>query len=1075
MPKLTPKVWARFKQFPRSFRVFAYLLLSYFGYALILGVITPLILQSQMPKRLTELLGRNVQIAQISINPFLLRTRIENFHILSADQQGDFAGIEKLELELSFWSSLLHLTPTIDHLYVEHPQIKIVRLKSSQPSGQTRFNFSDILDHLAARQTETNSQPTDSPDLVIPGLRSRDIHLSQGAFQFDDQMTGARLHYRGLDFSLQQLDTLAYTLRLPDATSDQNETLQPQRNQYTIQLTGEDQGQLQFDGQFQLQPLDVRGNLSLKAITLPPFWPFAASMVSAQLTDGNINFHSAYRLWQTQDQLNYATKNGQFTLNQLAFQDSKTPKLKLSRFLLDNIALNSTNQQVNIGQLQINGLWADAILNRQGLDLQQLFTPAETLSPEGKTASTENQLTNYPLQPQLKKKVSTNQTSAKQETTPQSSWLVRLHQLKMTETDLNLTEQQLTPGVHWRVSPLSFSTGEILSDLSQPIDYQLAFDISSSTRSQPQKSRGHFTTQGNVDAKAQKAVGNIHLKQLDMSQFQPYLTPYVRLELSKGLLSTQGQFSFAQSSGTATYQGKADLTQLLIKDSQNHQPLLKWQSMMIDKLKFDQQARQLTMHEITLNKPYAKVLIAKDRKTNIGDIVVTPEPSAEAAKATTSTKAKTSAKTEKAAATSVQVQADDAKSLQLEIGAIKIKKGSAYFADYSLTPNFSSGIESLEGHISHLSSVPGTKALVDIKGKIDQYAPVTVKGEVNPLVSPPYLDLDLGFHNVELTAVNPYSGTYAGYYIDKGQLSLGLQYQLEKNQLIGKNHIVIDQLQLGKASHSEQALNLPLKLAIALLQDRNGVIDLGLDISGDLDNPSFSFGSIIMTALTNMITKAVTAPFTLLAGLIGSDDELNIVQFDAGLATLNDTEKDRLKKLASALTDRPKLRVSVEGSVSLAQDSQQLKEMKLKQSLLTQSGLPDLPADLSASRFPEKGPLADTLAEMFQTQLHIRPKEERQKVEQLLQSEMLQSKNPDAKLNQKVVTTRLHIGMYNQLRNNQTVTHDELGLLAQSRAMAVKAFLVNETGLAPERIFLLDSKTELNDSESTVTLTLSAD
>ncbi|MDW6001296.1 DUF748 domain-containing protein [Vibrio mangrovi] len=960
--------------------------------------------------------------------------------ILTQDRQENFAGIGHLELELSFWRSVFHLTPTIDHLYIEQPQLTLERLVSS--SDQSRFSFSDIVDRLASRQTETNPEQKTETATTIPGFRSRDIHLSQGSFQFHDQITGARLAYHGLDFSLQQLDTQALTLSLPQPApgkSSESE-LKPQHNKYTVQITGADQGQLQLSGQFQLQPLEVSGNLSLQSMTLAPFWPFAAKMIPARLTGGVIDFHSDYHLSKEQNRFVYSTQQGQFTLQQLVFQDAQSPKVKLSRLALDNIGLNSSKQQIDIAQLQLSGLWTDALLNRQGLDLQRLFTPVpdkpESASPEPASDTPEQQQVSEP-------------------------WLVRLHQLQMTGTDLNLTEQQQTDGVHWRLHHMSLSTGEILSDLSQPIDYQLALDITSDSHQHPEKPRGHFTTQGTIDAKALQASGDIHLQQLDISQFQPYLQPYLNLQLSHGLLSTQGHFSVEPSNHTALYQGKAALNQLMIKDTRNRQPLLKWESMAIDAIKFDQAAQQLTIHEMVLDKPYAKILIAKDRKTNIDDIVVSTKAAEKSEKAASPVKPKV---TEPSQTTEQQP------SFQLEIGAIRVRHGSAFFADQSLTPNFASGIESLEGEISHLSSTPGTKALVNLTGKIDQYAPVTVKGEVNPLSSPPYLDLDVGFHSVELTSVNPYSGTYAGYYIDKGQLSLGLQYQLENNQLIGKNHIVIDQLQLGKASHSDQALNLPLKLAIALLQDRNGVIDLGLDISGDLDNPSFSFGSIIMTALTNMIAKAVTAPFALLAGLVGSDDELNIVRFDAGSAVLSDTEKDRLKKLSSALTDRPKLRVSAEGLVSFAQDSQVLKEMKLKQELQRLSGLETLPADLSASRFPASGPLADTLNKLFQDQLQIRPAEERLKVEQRLQDE-----NPEGTPDPKVVTTRLHIGMYNQLLNAQTVSHDELGYLAQRRAQAVKAFLVNETGLAPERIFLLDSKTELSDNNSQVTLTLSTD
>jgi len=201
-------------------------------------------------------------------------------------------------------------------------------------------------------------------------------------------------------------------------------------------------------------------------------------------------------------------------------------------------------------------------------------------------------------------------------------------------------------------------------------------------------------------------------------------------------------------------------------------------------------------------------MITEDKRTNIGELI-RAEPLGDNSAAQSQTKQsqaneapqQTAAKEKNTAKTAAD------KAFKLDIGSIAIKSGSAYFADNSLTPNFASGIEGLEGKISHLSSTPGTKASVDIKGKIDKYAPVTLRGEVNPLLEKPYLDLDLVFKSVELTSVNPYSGTYAGYYIDKGQLSLALNYQLEDNQLKGDNHLVIDQLKLGKPSDSDPWLS----------------------------------------------------------------------------------------------------------------------------------------------------------------------------------------------------------------------------------------------------------------------------
>ncbi|KUI98670.1 DUF748 domain-containing protein [Vibrio sp. MEBiC08052] len=1044
MTHVFAKLWRRFRQLPRVFRVSSYLLLCYAAYALLLGVITPLILQSQMPKFLSERLGREVQIAHISINPFLLRVRVEDFQIMTREQQGVLASIGQTELMFSFWRSLLHLTPTIDHLWMTQPSLNLVRYKAA--SGQLRFNISDIVERLSSRQTppSQSTEPPQSTDTVpsIAAFRSEDIHLSQGRVQFSDQVSGALLSYHGLDIRLQQFDTQATMVQLPSEPSqssapDKSSTSTLLPNRYQLQITGADQSQLQLSGQLQLLPLKISGELSLQSVTLAPFWPFAADIIPARLTDGVIDFHTHYDLQDIHNHIVYTTRQGELTLQQLVFQADQKPQVKLSQLSLSDIALNGAEQILDIAQLQLSGLWVNGQLDAQGLDLQHLFTPIQNADVTPSQA-----------------------TPAENQPATSSSWLVRLHQFRMTGTDLNLAEQQQTSGVHWRIYNLSLSTGEIDSHLSQPIDYQLAFDIASDPHHPPENAQGHFTAQGVVNPQQLSTSGEIDLQRLELSQFQPYLQSYLNLQLSNGVFSTQGHFQVNPAAYDVRYQGTAALNQLMIKDTRNRQPLLKWESMSIDAISFDQTAHQLTIHQVTLDKPYAKILIDPNRNTNIDHLVIESHPGKISEAPSASVKPDTQ----------LQPKSESRSPFQFEIGAIKISHGSAFFADQSLTPNFATGIESLEGEIIRLSSNPAQNAQVQLTGKIDQYAPVSIHGEINPLSEPPYLDLAVNFNRVELTSVNPYSGTYAGYYIDKGQLTLGLQYQLEQNQLIGKNHIVIDQLQLGKASNSEQALNLPLKLAVALLQDRHGVIDLGLDISGDLDNPSFSFGSIVMTALTNMLAKAVTAPFTLLAGLVGSDDELNIVQFEPGRATLSTAEQARLKTLASALTDRPKLSVSAKGHVSLTQDSQAIKAMKLQQQLRRQSGVDPLPAELSASRFPASGPLVEALNKLFSTELQKQPDAERQKIIQQLQGE-----NPDVEPDPAAVTTRLHIAMYNQLLNAQAVSHDELGYLAQSRGNAVKAFLVNDAGLPPERIFLLDSKTELNDREPQVKLILSAD
>lgn len=1024
MPSKLTQLLQRFTRVAKPIRYTIYLLFAYALYALNLGVILPAVIENKAPPMLAQQLGREVKLNQVAINPFLLRVRVDGFALQEADGVQAFSQFERLELQLSFWRSLFTLTPTLEYVTLFGPQVRIQRL---QQDNQVRFNFSDILDTLAQQTQQTQQPSPQSTESSLPALRIEKIEIASGQFHFQDQLTGAQLNYQGLNLRLQQFDT--QSMHLVPADNSSKPTKETQANQYAFAIQGADKSELQLSGQFQLQPLFVEGTVKLQGLTLPPFWPFAKDQMDAAVTDGVVNFSAHYLAQQAEGDFLFAVSDGQFQLSDLTVSAEQQAKITLPRLAVQDIRLSSQTKDIDIAAIELQGLWLDAEFSEQGLDLQRLF-----------------RLKNQPA-------AKVEATAVEDNSDADSAWLVRLEQFSLSETDLNLKEQAQSSGVFWRVYPLSLVVGPVSSDLSAAVDYELSLGLSSSTAAPPQTARGEVTTLGSLDAKALSVQGEMAIEGLDLTQLQPYLTPYVNIDFSQGKLSSQGRYQ-ADANGQASYQGTLAIDQLLLKDGMHHQPLVKWQKMAIDSLHFDAQKHALDIQTIYFNAPYAKVMIAQDKQTNIGNLLVQQSDTQEE--------------------TAISVQSDEAsaasKPLAIDIQAITITNGAAYFADESLTPNFASGIEALQGSVRHLSSTPGTKAQVDISGKIDRYAPVTLKGEINPLIEKPYLDLDLLFKSVELTSVNPYSGTYAGYYIDKGQLTLALNYQLQEDQLLGNNHLVIDQLQLGKPSESDLATSLPISLAIALLQDKDGVIDLGLQVSGDVNDPDFSVGGIILQAISNVIVKAVSAPFSLLADLVGADEELNLIAFDFGSSTLNAKEQERLSTLAQALSSRPKLKISVAASVALAQDSKALAEQQLQQTLLQKSGLETLPSDFSASRLSESKPLSQAAMALAETQLSLDIDQERSKVA----AQLAEKAGEGAVLAEQVETT-LMIGLYNQLLNSIEISKNQLSNLAEARAKAVKAFLVDEALLAPERVFLLDSKTQLRSEESAVELSVSAD
>jgi hypothetical protein len=279
-----------------------------------------------------------------------------------------------------------------------------------------------------------------------------------------------------------------------------------------------------------------------------------------------------------------------------------------------------------------------------------------------------------------------------------------------------------------------------------------------------------------------------------------------------------------------------------------------------------------------------------------------------------------------------------APAMPMTIGTVRVIDGSVNYADFWIQPNFAVGIQALNGTIDGLSSDPKSRAKVKLEGKVDRYAPVSITGELNLMAATVYTDIKMSFKGLELTTMTPYSGHFAGYKIDKGKLSVDLSYKVDQRKLDAEQHFVIDQLQLGEAVESPEAVHLPLKLAVALLKDRNGVIDLPLPITGSLDDPQFKLGPIIWHAIVNLLEKAVTAPFAAIGRLFGGHgEELKFVDFAPGSAVLDASSKQKLDALTKALQEHDQLKLDVPIVYSQELDGPVLAKQKLDQKLIARA------------------------------------------------------------------------------------------------------------------------------------------
>ncbi|GAB2650017.1 DUF748 domain-containing protein [Vibrio panuliri] len=1012
MPSKFKQAVTKFKALPKPVRWGAYAAGGYLSYAALLGLLVPYVAKQQIPEQLSKLIERPVTLTDVKINPFTLQFNLHQFAILEQDQP--FVRFEDADFQINFWQSLLNAEVAIEHIKLDKPYVNLKRLDNPD---QVEFNFSDII-AAVAKNTATAEQPTeqsndvtDSNAALFP-VRILHTRLSDGQVEFVDGVSGTKLSYPSINLSLGEF----FTQQIFDA----------QANRYQLTIKDSDSATISASGAMQLKPLKVVGNIDIEQIQLPRLWGFAADNFDAKLTSGTLSFSSNYRVEQTlgelpeQDTMSIATDSGRFSIEQVNFDGNGKSVVSLPSLSVSDIAANVNKQLVTLGTIESHGLNVAVSVDDSGVDLASLFTP-KSLGQEADVKPEEN--------------------NAESTSDSEQPWLVKLAGIDLKDYQLNVSEKLITAKANqWVVSPINLSTKQISSDFSQPIEFDLFASLNG---------KGNIGVQGQADISKQAVDADIDVEALKLSQFQPYIATAVNATLTSGELNTNTKL-IAAADGKVKASGSAKVTHLSVRDNKLKKPFVKWRSLAVNKFDFDIEKSKLAIDTLTLSQPYARVVINKDRTTNLGDLVVQQPKSEQKGQANQKVKSQS-------------------QPFALSVRKVAFNNGSAFFADNSLTPNFSSGIEQLNGQVGHISSVPGTKASVDISGNIDRYAPVKIKGEINPLLEKPYLDLDVLFKSVELTTVNPYSGTYAGHYIDKGQLTLALNYQLENNQLKGSNHVVIDQLKLGQASESDLATDLPIELAIALLQDRDGVIDLGVDVSGDINDPDFSLGGVIWHTITNIITKAVTAPFSFIAGLADADDELNVIDFASGVSQLSTEQQEKLTTLGEALTSRPKLTLSVDGSVNAVEDSKALALIKFDQLLAAQAKTTaeQLPADLSATTVPIEGPLSDALQALYKNEFGQEAETVRDKIEQELDDNNEQYTDED-------LDRRWHIALYNLTLNHQQVSEGELGKLAQQRAQAVKAYLVDVVKIDASRVFLLDSRFDIKQDASEVLLSLEA-
>jgi hypothetical protein len=597
------------------------------------------------------------------------------------------------------------------------------------------------------------------------------------------------------------------------------------------------------------------------------------------------------------------------------------------------------------------------------------------------------------------------------------AWSYRIDKVEASGFGVSLTDASVQPAAALVLDGITASAEKLVDDPKATVPVQLALAV---------KSGGRLELRGNVVPAAASADLRVALRGLALSPAQPYLAPYTALQLAGGQVDSEGRLRLA-ADGQLRYEGGFALRELLVREPGNESPFLAWQHLATKRLVAT--AQKLEIGELELARLDTRFVIFKDRTINVAQAF---HP-----KAGTSPAAPASAPPAAASAAAASPYAVD-------IARLRIVDSKLDFADLSLALPFGARIDKLEGQVVGLSTAPGRSAQLELAGQVDEYGLMRANGTLEPGDPTHAMDLKVQFRNVEMTSLTPYSATFAGRKIASGKLSLDLAYQLDRRQLKGDNQVVMDRLTLGERVESPDAMNLPLDLAIALLEDSDGRIDLGLPVSGSLDDPQFSIGGLIGKVILNVLTKIVTAPFRAIGALFGgSGEQAPEIAFDAGTAKLLPPEREKLDKLAQALGKRPGLALTVRGGYSPAADAAALRELQLRRTIAAATGRPAVPGE-------DPGPIATGLPEVQKA------------VEALyvqafgapaLQALRAPPAAPVAGAASVPAGPDLHTRLLQQLRARDLPGEDQLAALATQRAEAIRGQVVTQ-GVAAERVRL---------------------
>jgi hypothetical protein len=1009
----------------KTFRLCAVVAVLVAFYAIAGFVLAPRLVRSALLKDIPATIRATPSVGDIRINPFLFQATIDDFSLAGAEGE-KLLGFRRLFIDFELGS-------------LWHRAYSFANIDITAPFVNAAVGRDGSLNLLRLKPKPKPDAPPASNGEPLPALRIGSFKISEGSLAYEDRS-------RPDVFAL-RLQPLNFELR--DFTTGVD------GGQFVFTAASKLGERIEWHGHVSVDPIESDGEFQIDGLLAHTLWEYLQDKVNFVIDSGTFNLAATYKL-SLKDQ---TTPNLQVDLSKASLTDLQIrprpagseppadPWITVPSFAITGATVDLATRKAHVDLVSLTGVklatWfePDKTLNLMQLAAPRSAGASASATPSAPATATVPATPGGPTtaSPSAGAPGPTLTASPGAAAAASAPWTFDLRRFEIREASIATEDRGVHPAVKLLLAPLSLQVDGASQDLTKPVTMTLDMHINEG---------GSLMLAGEVTPQPQIANLAVKLADIDLTTLQPYIAQQTAMTLLSGKLGGDGQLHYGVQPKMPTLQfaGNIKVDQLHTVDDALHDDFINWDRLDIQGINYTQGPDRLDIGEIVASSLYARVIIESDASINVRRVLklpptpaappVTEEAALAAARpaadsnagvtpAAASAPARARAKAPAAAATPA------APSMPVSVRKISIRASQANFSDLSVQPNFSTGIQKLEGTVVGLSSKPGSRATVDLKGGIDAFSPVSITGEVNVL-GPLYTDVTMSFRNISLPIFDPYSGKFAGYSIAKGKLSTELHYKVDGRRLDAQHHIVIEQLEFGDKTASREAVSLPVKLAVSLLKDRNGVIDLNFPVTGSLDDPQFRLAPIIWKVFTNILERAVAAPFALLGSLFGGGPDLQFIDFEPGIATLDAGAIAKARIVAKALVERPQLKIDVPIAVVPALDAPALVEAGYQ-------------ARLNAARTDKGGDRAsplELLTQIYKKDVGGEPR------------------YPDdvtgLKSKQDVIAAK--IGILSKAIHEHIVVGDaELQTLGQQRAQALQQALLADSQVDPERVFLVAS------------------